>query len=490
MLHFERTKGAFDRISLYFLLFILAFSPVFFGSTHPLVQGLVAGLLLLYGAVAVWRIPLQLSSMRAKNILWFFLFFWVLLQSLPLPLAWLHLFAPVRAYWLEALNSLAHTELRFAAISYLGAASLFHLALYASVAALYFLARTVFAGKDGRFHHRLVCMVLVCAGILEAIYGIFQFINPKLGVLWLPIPSRAAHGTIIYTNQYGALLNLCWPQAWGLALYYLHRAQPPVIRPSKQGEHKEPFYKKMFEACAMPKETYALFMAAALMMAAVLFSLSRGAMLSLAIIWIILQVLMPVPSRKRLAVLTLFLGFFLVLGLFLDFSVIWKRFGTIEDSGLTRLQLYAASLPLLSDHWLAGAGLGAYSLLSPLYLKHFPGTIHFDHAHNEFLELGIEAGLPVTIIAVSAIVFFLARSFGWISRIRQKEYVHQSRIAAGIAAWCALLGFFLHGTVDFGWRLPVNLFYAAILLAQVSLLHKYCSQARGQSLIIDSQADT
>ncbi len=152
--------------------------------------------------------------------------------------------------------------------------------------------------------------------------------------------------------------------------------------------------------------------------------------------------------------------------------------------------MYAASLPLLSDHWLAGAGLGAYSLLSPLYLKHFPGTIHFDHAHNEFLELGIEAGLPVTIIAVSAIVFFLARSFGWISRIRQKEYVHQSRIAAGIAAWCALLGFFLHGTVDFGWRLPVNLFYAAILLAQVSLLHKYCSQARRQSLIIDSQADT
>jgi hypothetical protein len=33
------------------------------------------------------------------------------------------------------------------------------------------------------------------------------------------------------------------------------------------------------------------------------------------------------------------------------------------------------------------------------------------------------------------------------------------------AAFCGIIGFLAHGLVDFGWRLPANVFYAMTLLA-------------------------
>ena len=468
---FKGERKLFQRISFYCLLIFLVFIPLFFGSTHPLVQGLVVGLLLLYAAVRVWLEPPQKQRIQMKTILWFVLFFFVLLQSLPLPLSWLQYLTPMRFYWLEAVNSLTQTEIRSAATSYLGTVSLFHLALYVSAIPLFMLAQRVFTGEKGRSRHRIVCVLLISVGVLEAIYGIFQFINPRLGVLWLPITSRAAHGTIIYTNHYGALLNLCWPQAWGLALYYLVRAKHKAVNIPQT---RKPFGAGLLHAFDMPKETYALLFAAVLVMAAVIFSLSRGAILSLIAIWIALLVILPVPRGNRTAFFGVFLGMFFLLALFLDFSVIWARFGTIEESGLTRLQLYAASMPILLDHWSTGIGLGTYTMLSPLYLKNFPGTIHFDHAHNEFLEIFIELGIPLGCVFICLVLLYLKRSYSCIVRIRRNSFCYQSRIAIGCAAWCSLVGFILHGTVDFGWRLPVNIFYVAVLLAQTSMLFKYC----------------
>ncbi|MDO5674094.1 MAG: O-antigen ligase family protein [bacterium] len=468
---FKRERGLFQRVSFYYLLILLAFIPIFFGSIHPLVQGVVVGLLLLYAAVAVWLDPPQETGGHITTSLWFLLFFFVLLQSLPLPLSWLQYLAPMRFYWLEAVNSLAHTEIRFAATSYLGTVSLFHLALYVSAIPLFMLAEKAFTGKEGRSRHRIACVVLISVGALEAMYGVFQFINPKLGVLWLPISSRAAHGTIIYTNHYGALLNLCWPQAWGLALYFLVRAKHKAVNIPQTSKS---FGRELLRAFAMPWETYALLFAAVLMMAAVVFSLSRGAILSLIGIGAALLVVLPVPRGNRKAFFGVFLGMFLLLSLFLDFSVIWERFSTIEESGLTRLQLYAASMPLLWDHWSTGIGLGAYTVLSPLYLKNFPGTIHFDHAHNEFLEIFIELGIPLGCIFILLIALYLKRSCSYIIKIRNNPSQYQSRIVIGCAAWCSLIGFLLHGTVDFGWRLPVNLYYVAVLLAQISIMHRYC----------------
>lgn len=457
-----------------FLLFILISAPVFFGSTHPVIQGILVGLILLFAGAAVWKESLSLPGRNKSIVLGLLLFFFIIFQSIPLPLGILHFLSPIRASWIEAVNALANAEVRFSSISYNGIVSLFDFALYFSLIPLYVLACTVFSGNHGRSRYRIVCVVLVLVGVLEAVYGLLQFVNPKIGMLWLPIPSRAAHGTVIYTNHYGALLNLCWPQAWGLAVYHLAK---DVQRPLNVSRLQGSIFKKFVDALSLPKEAYTYFFAAAVMMAAVVLSLSRGAMIALVMVWLTLQFMIPLPRKNRATVFSLFFCFFLLLHFFFDFTFLWGRFQTIGDSGLTRLQLYAASLPIACDHWLTGAGLGAYTALSPLYLKNFPASVHFDHAHNEYIELAIELGLPVTMALLGVLVWYLMHNFGLARRLRGVVYLHRSRVVIGLVALISLFGFAVHGVVDFGWRLPVNLYFATILFAQVTVLRQHLGSA-------------
>jgi O-antigen ligase len=123
---------------------------------------------------------------------------------------------------------------------------------------------------------------------------------------------------------------------------------------------------------------------------------------------------------------------------------------------------------MLTDHWATGIGLGSYTLLSPLYLKGFP-DVHFQHAHNEYLELAIELGIPVAALFFSWLGFALCIAGKKLfARINSPASEIRSADIVGGAAFCALLGFFIHGTADFGWRLPANLFFAVTLAALMS----------------------
>jgi O-antigen ligase len=141
------------------------------------------------------------------------------------------------------------------------------------------------------------------------------------------------------------------------------------------------------------------------------------------------------------------------------------RFGSLDNSGAHRLEIYLASLPMLWDHWLTGIGLGSYSLLSPVYLKGFPANILYDRAHNEYLELTIELGIPAAILLFAWILAGMTKLMaGLISRQKQSGIEFNTRVM-GAAAFCGLVGFLILGFADFGWRLPVNLLYCATLLA-------------------------
>jgi O-antigen ligase len=127
---------------------------------------------------------------------------------------------------------------------------------------------------------------------------------------------------------------------------------------------------------------------------------------------------------------------------------------------------------MLLDHWTTGIGLGSYNLLSPIYLKGFPATFHFDRAHNEYLELVIELGAPFATILFcwigGGMLKFLVRLTGSM----KYNPANRDMNAIGAAAFCGLCGFLLHGVADFGWRLPVNLMYAVTLLSLLTVCLK------------------
>ncbi len=147
------------------------------------------------------------------------------------------------------------------------------------------------------------------------------------------------------------------------------------------------------------------------------------------------------------------------------FDTLIARFGSIDTSGEHRIDLYLSSLPMLLDHWLTGIGFGSYSLLSPVYLKGFPEHIHYDKAHNEYLELLIELGIPVALLLFGWMLSGMVKLMLGLLSVMKNTKIDQKRVVLGTAAFCGLVGFLVHGLVDFGWRLPANLVYSVTLLA-------------------------
>jgi O-antigen ligase len=195
-------------------------------------------------------------------------------------------------------------------------------------------------------------------------------------------------------------------------------------------------------------------------MLAVLFSQSRGGIISMILILSILLIALPVSSKNKLFLSVFFLLFALSYGSIIGFDSILNRFMLIHQGGQIRFNIWLSSLPMLYDHLLVGAGIGSYILLSTVYLKKFPEYMAFDRAHNDYLELAIELGLPLALFFLCAFIILLLLQIKRLWPYTQKKLSRlSSPTVIALVSSAAIIGFIMHGVVDFGWRLPANLFY-------------------------------
>lgn len=444
------------------VLFVLATVPLLFGAVHPIVQSGYVCLVL--AGLGGW---LLLRRTEERPIAWrwllpmLILLGWAALQSLPLPISLVELLSPARAERMRQVALLAGDARSLIPLSDQGAASLHQVILYLALL-VYFLALRTLLDEHPTFL-AAVAGVIALVGAGEALYGLFQFLRPQLGVLWLSISQRAAQGTIIYKNQYAALLNLCWPVAVGLAVAALGRIF--AVDPRRSSRR----FGQMLRNLNRENRLVGLYLlAAGMMLLAVLFSLSRGGIISMLVVLFTLNLTLPLARRTRLTVAAVLLFFLGGYGLLLGLDTVVNRFNSIDQSGLGRLNVYLASLPMVHEHWLTGIGLGSYDLLSPVYLKGLPAQVHFDHAHNEYLEFAVELGLPAAALLFGWLATLMVRAGLGLSRLHRTEEARSTAVLVGTAAFAALVGLFVHGWVDFGWRLPATLFYATTLAALVA----------------------
>ena len=441
------------------VLFVLATVPLLFGAVHPIVQSVYVCLVLV--GLGGW---LLLRRAEPTPIAWrwlvpvLVLLAWAAVQSLPLPIGLVEWLSPARAERMRQVALLAGDTRSLITLSDQGAASLQQVILFLALL-VYFLALRTLLREDPPFL-AVVAGVIALVGAGEALYGLFQFLRPQLGVLWLSISQRAAQGTIIYKNQYAALLNLCWPVACAMAVAALSRIFTVDTRRSSRR------FGQMLRNLNRENRLAGLYLlAVGMMLLAVLFSLSRGGIIAMLVVLFTLDLTLPLSRRTKLVVAGILLAFLGGYGLLLGLDTVVNRFNAIDQSGLNRLNIYLASLPMISEHWLTGIGLGSYDLLSPVYLKGMPAQIHFDHAHNEYLEFAVELGLPAAALLfgwLAAMMILAGRRLG---RLHRSGARHSTAVIVGTAAFAGLIGLFVHGWADFGWRLPANLFYAVTLAA-------------------------
>jgi O-antigen ligase len=115
-----------------------------------------------------------------------------------------------------------------------------------------------------------------------------------------------------------------------------------------------------------------------------------------------------------------------------------------------RTQIYTATIRAAWDYFPVGSGFGTFV---PIYAMHeTPATMidqYINHAHNDWLELWLEGGLPAALIMIAFVVWYFGTAIR-VWRVSRRSGALFFERAATIAVGLLLL----HSFVEFPLRTP------------------------------------
>lgn len=272
-------------------------------------------------------------------------------------------------------------------------------------------------------------MILIgLVGALESFYGVMMTHQHPEMVLWMPKSDHwgYATGTFFNRNHLAGYLEMVLGVQLGLVFYSLRF-----------------------------KRWIAALMSAGLFMVS-LYGLSMsGSRMGIASLLTSLFVCMPFLVKKYKNSFPVILAVLLTVALIGVFGheVLKQRFflteGHIENNS-GRPMAWLSTLALIRDHFWTGVGFGHFNWFFPGYQ---PAELQmgWDHAHNDYLELAANLGVPLcfsVIILAGMFTFFALKKFF------DLQNGHEF-IVWGI--FVSLLSLGLHGLGDFNFAIPSNL---------------------------------
>jgi len=309
---------------------------------------------------------------------------------------------------------------------------------------------------DSRRSLKLLVIIMIGLAILEAIYGLIQALIPSLGVLWVDyIPNYlgTARGTFINRNHFAGFIEMVWPLALGYALALGYRGKEINLR-------------KLLASDRLNKQIL-LALGIVIMLLALLLSRSRAGITG-AFIGFVTFILLSRSAHKQVpkgfwvmggAMISLIFLYGIKIGL----DPIIERFLQISANN-SRLDIWRDSLVILKDHPL-GIGLGNFKHVFPVYNVSNISDTRFFYAHNDYLHLLVEAGIPGFLALVSGFFIFLGKSFKKVKQV--KSHHDPLRFFLAVGALSGLVSLAFHSFFDFNLHMPANLIYFVTLIAIV-----------------------
>ncbi|MGH9435648.1 MAG: O-antigen ligase family protein [Terriglobia bacterium] len=389
--------------------------------------------------------------------LWTLLFvLLVVIQLIPLPQGWVSALDPARVLP-AGLSSLQHRLGHALTLSIYPHATLQHLLKFLAYLGAFALAAYVF---DSRQKKSLLVRVLIVLGLFEAAYGIVQYLADwqRIFTYKKVFYLGMATGTFINHNHFAGFLELTFPFMLATAFYYFqiwqdgHRRGPARVDPATAS------------AAGIQSLIYAFLLVVCVV--AVIFSRSRGGILSSFFAIIVIGFLSQVKTRRKAWFLGLasFVLIAVIYGIWIGLNPVLARFEALRGAGAQsiesegRLPTWKATLEIIRHHPLTGTGLGTFRYAFP-HVQTYMFTYHFTHAHNDYLEFLSETGWPGVLLLFVPILVLLGlmiHSFVTDAR-RYRPAVTLGCIGGVVALLC-------HSVTDFNLHIPANALVFAVVL--------------------------
>jgi len=444
-------------ISRFLFLATLAFAPLAFGSVEPwaffmLVLLIGAAISLFLADALRHATPLyQMPCLLPLSLLGLYILF----QIIPLPQPLLSLISPgAAALRQETIGILVPNQAWPLTLNL--HATLFELCRWLLWVGFYWLSVQLLSDKT--MLRRTLLFLAFFAGLF-ALSSVLQNIFTEDYALWFRyVPDNSmVFGSYVCHNHYAGLMVMIFGPVLGLVLAHRPPRQFGTFREKVLGffeEEETPLF-------------ILLIVAAAVIAMSVFASLSRGGILSLcaSILFFALALAgraFPDQRLNRRASAVLLLCAVLAALTWFGWEKIDNRFAKIyaaenftDSEG--RFQFWADSLKMASDFPATGAGFGAFGDVFPAYQNRYLGRI-LDHAHNDYLELLIEGGIPGVALVLA---FFICLFKTVRTTLKKRKEPYTILVCTGTAA--GILAILLHGVTDFNLHIPANALYLAFL---------------------------
>jgi O-antigen ligase len=376
----------------------------------------------------------------------------VIFQLVPLPgvlLRWLRPDNPTLNASLPGSDNHSFSSLSIAPYN-----TRIHLVLLVCCATAFFFARML--GKDRASRRRLVTW-LVALGTFEALYGLVQYLTGWQRIFGYvkKYNLEEATGTYINRNHFAGFLEMVIP--FGVALVLYENAKlPRKVMPGRNAR-----IKRILGGGKLSRMGLWL-LAATVMVAGLFFSLSRMGIIAAVASLAVMAAFSGFQRKAGLWVAAGIMACGIILVMWMGAGPAVGRFGTIGEeyasADESRWSLWKDTARLVGGHPLLGSGLGTFPVAFTRVQSTFLGKF-VNHAHNDYLELASDLGIP-------AAALFFGSTGALLVRVARKAASSEVSFERAMALGClgSIAAILLHSLTDFNLYIPANaLVFSSIL---------------------------
>jgi len=419
-------------ISGYFIAIILIFSVLLFGSINTWAFAIVGTIIVLFFNGWLYQ---NKDIIHVHSGLWGKIqiisttgfIFLCLFQVIPLPLSLIKILSPSLYHLLKEMA----LDISFKTISVYPYVTINETLKIVVYLMLFIMTASLANNRDAI---RKMIVILVVFGFILSCFAIIQKATWNGKIYWFVESTVGSpFGPFVNRNHFAGFMGMVVP----LGLWMV------------------------FEIRIMEKKLLYLFFSL-VMTTGIFLSLSRGGIISFLLSISLFFILTSIRNVKKKSVASL-IGFLLILFcylLYLGISPIIDRFATAGLTDDSRVMVWSEAFEAFKDFPWFGTGLGTFKFVFPMYSPHgLDHTLVYDYAHNDYLQLLLETGVP----GVLFMTMFLISIIAIIIKFQKGRKF--SPLMAGLTASMSYM--IVHSVFDFNLHMPSNAMMFSVILGLI-----------------------